>query len=489
MICVVIKGPTFEEAHHQITAALPDADLVELRLDGFCRLDETAIKQLTSAFAIPMIFTLRCRSQGGYYRGSESERLADISRLAALRPAYLDLESCIPPVFVEAIAAQYPEIKIITSHHDFKQTPKKLAAMYQTLRQRPATFYKIAVQAEDSTEALRLLCWHKTAPKKLITIGMGQSGQVSRILARLAGCPITYACLSGETATAPGQLTAKVLSERYRYRMLNPKTKVYGLIGDPVEQSISDCTHNALMQACGLDAVYVKMPVKSAELAEFLHLARQLPFHGLSVTMPLKECILPHLDHLDPMAIAIGAVNTLCLKDGKISGFNTDGIGALNAMEEAMPVANKRMLILGAGGSARAIAYEACQRGALVTILGRDGGKARLMAARFQSVGKDLSAIDACYRAGYDILVNTTPLSMPIQPRYILPQAMVMDINTKPKMTLFLQQAKELGCPLVYGYQMFIRQAALQFDLWFDQQPLRLNHQLLEKTALTCLSG
>lgn len=485
MLCVVIKGPTFEEAYRQIEKAIDHADLIELRLDGFSVLDLSALSRLSTQFSIPMIFTLRCQSQGGHYSQSEEKRLTDIWNLAALNPEYLDLENHVPPDFIAEISSQHPNIKIILSYHNFNETPEDLEKLYQEMKRIPAHFYKIAVMPQSCLDAMRLVCWAKSKDDKLIAISMGYHGQVSRILA-----PFTYAALEEDQQTAPGQLSAKTLLERYRHRSLTSATGIYGLIGDPVDRSISDETHNHFFQSCGIDAVYVKIQVNDSELAEFLQFAKKLPFKGLSVTMPLKECILPYLDYIDPDALEIGAVNTLVFDESKIRGFNTDGLGALNAIESECRVKGKRVIILGAGGAAKAIAFEACRRGALVTILNRHEEKASLIAQHFHCKSGGLDQMAAYAKAGYDILINCTPTPIPIAVEYILPQAIVMDITTKPKETEFLKKSKEKGCRIIYGYRMFVEQAVGQFNLWFkgkiDSQESR---NILEREANKALKG
>src|SRR5262249_16514603 len=161
------------------------------------------------------------------------------------------------------------------------------------------------------------------------------------------------------------------------------------------------------------------------------------------------------------------AVNTLLFEEGKIFGFNTDGIGALNAIEKEFPVKDKRIVIIGAGGAAKAIAYEAHRRGGLVTIVNRDAEKALQIAQLLPCIGKGLDYMATCAETGYDVLINCTPSPLPIASEYIIPQAIVMDIKTKPKETAFLKLAREKGCPIIYGYQMFIEQALGQFNLWF----------------------
>lgn len=488
MICVVIKGPTFQDAHQQITNALDYADLVELRLDCFISLDLNALKRLRSHFSIPMIFTLRSQKQGGSYSQSEDHRLTDIRSIASLKPEFLDLENHVSLNFIEEISSHHPDIKLILSYHNFEETPENLEEIYHEMQNIPVFYYKIAVASKNCIDALRFLCWAKKKESNLIAISLGPHGQVSRILGPVNGSPITYTSLDDDQKSAPGQLSAITLIDRFRYRSLTPRTALYGLIGDPVDHSISDETHNALMGAACLDALYVKIQVKPSEISEFLQLAKTLRFRGLSVTMPLKEHILPFLDHIDCHARDIGAVNTLVFRDDKIHGFNTDSIGALNAIEREFLVKGKRIVIIGAGGAAKAIAYEALQRGGLVTIINRDAKKAIQIAQSLHCIGKGLDHMASCAEQGYDILINCTPAPMPIACEYILPQAIVMDIKTKPKETAFLMHAREKGCRIIHGYQMFVEQALGQYDHWFeDRFSISDYRKVLEKKALDCI--
>lgn len=484
MLCVVIKGPTWEEILQQLTAASSYADCVELRLDLFSHIDIVALKQLREAWAMPMIFTLRCRSHGGSYAHSEENRLNEIRQLAALKPTYIDLEYNVLPSFIKEISCSYPEIKIILSYHNFTETPTDLDSLYQEMQHPSAHFYKIAVTANCSLDALHLLIWAKGKEGRVIAVSMGPQGQFGRIIGPILGIPITYASLDDGLATASGQLSAKTLKEQYHFSKLSSLTAIYGLIGDPVDASISDQTHNAFMGSNNLAAVYVKISVKPSQLAEFLLLAKQLPFRGLSVTMPLKESVIPLLDQIDPEAESIGAVNTLFFYGGKIHGYNTDGKGALNAIERTGSIEGKRVVIIGAGGAARAIAYEACRRGASVTIVNRDSEKAHRLANRFSCSSKGLEQMHICTNDGYDLLINTTPVAMPTPSEYILSTAMIMDIKTRPVETALIKCALKKGCSVIYGYQMFVEQAHGQFALWFGNTYSPLIHRENSKHQL-----
>lgn len=489
MLCAVIKGPSLEMAFQQIEKASTLADLVELRLDFFEVLDLEKIRKLKSLFSIPMLFTLRSSLEGGAFQGHEEERLQRILQLATLQPQYLDLENHIPGIFFDIIASQYPEIKVINSYHNFKKTPEDLLLLYKEMQQKNAHFYKIAVRSESTLDAMRILKLLEQADKKLIAISMGIDGEPSRILGKAFGCPITYASLEECQSSAPGQLTVKTLTDIYRHKSLNSTTHLYGLIGNPVEHSISAETHNAFITNCKLNAAYVKMRIVESDLSDFFSLIKGMPFRGLSVTMPLKEAIFPFVDIVHPSAKEIGAINTLLFEDDKIIGLNTDGMGALNAIEAVMPIAEKKIVILGAGGAARAIAYESCQRGAIVTILNRNAQRARDLAKHFQCYGTGLEAMKSCYEQGYHAIVNCTPISMPIDSTYIDPNAIVMDITTNPKDTLFLLQAHQKGCRIIYGYKMFIEQAIGQFSYWFPNKfQSEEVRKMMEEQAVKILS-
>lgn len=461
MICAVILGPSMEQAHQQISHAMDQVDLVELRLDSFTQLDLAALRSLRSFFKIPMVFTLRTSTYIGSYDYFDALR-----HLAALEPEFLDLESNLPSCFIEKISKIYPDIKLIISHHDFSKTPEDLGSIYNEMRRIPAFAYKMALKAHNSLDMLRLLEFSKDAGPNLIAISMGADGVPSRILGPIFGRKITYACLSEDEKSASGQLTIESLNELYHYRLLNSGTKIYGLIGDPVDQSISHQTHNHLMKSLQWNGVYVKIRITPAELPAFFQLARKLPFCGLSVTMPLKEAILPYLDEIDSMAQGIGAVNTLVFEANRIIGYNTDGIGALRALETEMDVRGKRVVIIGAGGAAKAIAFEAIFRGASVVILNRDRDKAVQLGERLGAIGRGLEGMKMCFEEGYDALINCTPISLPINASYLRSEAVIMDIKTRPKETLLLKHAEETGCRLVYGYQMFIEQGLRQYALW-----------------------
>lgn len=392
MLTAVIEGPTCELAKKQIEEALPHAEALEFRLDRFS--DFAGLDQLVRP--LTTIFTLK--------------NGLDPLKFASLRPDFIDLDF---QEDISSLKTHYPHIPIIRSYHG-NVIPRRYPE---------GDIIKIAVEGNSTLDALKMLLLK--ADKPLVAISMGDRGVVSRLLGRRFGSPFTYAYLN--SPVAPGQ------QPLVGHPVITPSTRLFGLIGTSVSQSPSHITHNRYFQEMGLDAYYVKMVVEKEELEEFCSLIRLLPFEGLSVTVALKEAILPYLDEIDQEAKEIGAVNTLVIREGKIKGYNTDGIGALTALQRS--VSGKKVTIYGAGGSARAIAFEAKKRGAQVTVVNRNKERAIEVASRLGcSFGEMVDG---------DIVINTTPI-----------------VPTTPHLDIDLIR----GTP--FALEMFHAQAYEQFRLW-----------------------
>lgn len=383
-----------------------------------------------------------------------------IEELLRLEAPYFDLRYDLPQEFLQRVVREHPKTKFVLSYHNFDETPEDLDKIYEQMRDIPAFTYKIAALANSANDALRMLLFTKKHPK-VSAITMGEWGQFGRVLGKIYGNVINFACVGEQAKTAPGQLSVEDLTAIYRFQNLNRETKVYGLIGDPVSKSQGHFYHNEAFEKRRQNAVYVKMRVQAEELATFFRLAKELDFRGLSVTMPLKEEVLPFLDTIDPKAEQIGAVNTLRIGDGKIYGTNTDGIGALDAIEKRGQVAGKQIVILGAGGAARAIAFEAHWRGANVLILNRTLERAQQLA---KAVGCQFGALSDL-PPFYNVLINCSPEAIDVP---FVKEALVMDVVYVPRETPFLMKAKEAGCVVIFGEEMFWNQAARQSQLWIS---------------------
>jgi shikimate dehydrogenase len=258
---------------------------------------------------------------------------------------------------------------------------------------------------------------------------------------------------------------------------INGNTLVYGILGRPVAHSLSPVMHNAAFRELGLNAVYVAFPVM--DLANAVAGLKGLNIRGASVTIPFKEDIIPLLAELDPQAAKIGAVNTVVNVDGRLVGYNTDWLGALKALEEKTDLAGKRVLILGAGGASRAIAFGIMEKGGQVAVTDLEKDKALALS---RQLWVEVVAPDYVGQYPADILINATPVGMeprsgdiPIDPDLLARFQVVMDIVYKPLETRLLQEAGARGCQVINGLRMLIHQATEQFTLWTGRPaPLKI---------------
>jgi len=281
------------------------------------------------------------------------------------------------------------------------------------------------------------------------------------------------------------------------------KTKICGVIGDPIEHTMSPVMHNAAFKKLGLDYIYIPFRVRAEELAQAVEGIRALNIRGLNVTIPHKVAILSMLDGLDPVAEKIGAVNTIVNNDGNLRGYNTDASGFLRALlERGVEPEGKHIVILGAGGASRAISYILAERGAHLTILNRQleldwaEALAELISEDFEMEVRVLELGFenlAAALAGADILINATSVGMspnseetPVPARLLKPELVVFDIVYNPIRTRLLKEAEAAGARTIVGVDMLAWQGALAFEKW-TEQPAPFD--LMRKKAIKALGG
>jgi 3-dehydroquinate dehydratase/shikimate dehydrogenase len=299
---------------------------------------------------------------------------------------------------------------------------------------------------------------------------MGEIGLPARILALRAGSALAYAPIAD--ATAPGQVSLRELKELYRAHELTSSTNVYGVIGNPVEHSLSPLLHNTGFIARKMDAVY--LPFLVPNLRDFLKAIPEFAVRGFSVTIPHKQAILKYLDDCEPLAAEIGAVNTVTVqRDGSLYGCNTDYVGVLRALERKLPIAGSRVLIFGAGGSARAAAFALAKAGADVAICARRENAAKQLA---RAVGGEALPRRIVRTEKFDVILNSTPVGMHPHPG-ISPLApgelncrLVMDIIYRPQKTQLLKIAAARGLQTVSGAEMFLAQGIAQWEIWSERR-------------------
>ena len=295
---------------------------------------------------------------------------------------------------------------------------------------------------------------------------MGDFGLPARILALREGSALAYAPVAA--ATAPGQVSLKEMKHLYRAHELTRRTRVYGVIGEPVSHSLSPVLHNTGFITRHVDAVY--LPFLVHDLRDFLAAIPELGVRGFSVTHPHKQAILKYLKDCDPLAAEIGAVNTVVVRrDNSLFGSNTDYLGVLRALEKKLRIKGSRVLILGSGGAARAAVFALARAGASVAICARREKAAKELARAF---GGEVVPRAALRTEFFDAILNATPVGMhphdgvsPLVPSE-LHCRLVMDLITRPERTQLLKIAARKGIATVAGVEMLLAQGYAQWELW-----------------------
>jgi 3-dehydroquinate dehydratase/shikimate dehydrogenase len=488
-VCAVIAEESVAAAKAALNLAAPIADLAELRLDYLRDFDFSSVTALRCLFEnkpLPVIITCRSLEEGGNQRIDDNLRIPLLVEGARTLADYCDIEES----FYDRAASLNPDLSgLIVSYHNFDRTPEDLAGIYERLCSRNAAVHKIAVKAncvQDVIPVFRLLDRAAVAGRNLIAISMGEAGLPTRILGPARGSFLTYGALDFKNKTAAGQLSCRDLRDVYRLDHISRSTTVLGVIGNPVSHSASPLMHNAAAAALGLDLVYLPIEVQNlkAFIARVAHPDHcELSWHlaGFSVTIPHKEAIVPLLDQLDEVAQAVGAVNTVVARNSELHGYNTDVAGSIEPLEKVTTLAGARCAVVGSGGSSRAVVYGLAQKGARVTVFGRNLQKAARIAADFRDFGVEAAELPGLSNCDAEILINTTPLGMAgagagqnAVPRQALAKCRIAyDLVYNPLETPFLAEAREAGCKTISGIEMLAAQAAHQFLLWTGKQAPR----------------
>lgn len=476
-VCGVVAARTARETQRQIRVALRYTSTLELRLDWLANGSEVskllgALKNDRVGSKATLIATCRRREAGGKFGGSVLEQLSVLRCAVMTGCHWIDLEVetavALPPFTLDLYTSR---ARRILSYHDFRGAASRsgvqgaMRRMTDTCEAVGFDAVKIAVNCGSLCESLRLLAL-TGRHANVIAVAMGEAATPVRVLAPRFGSALTYAPV--EEATAPGQISLAEMHDVYRDGDVTSHTRVYGVIGDPIGHSLSPVLHNAGFRARRINAVY--LPFRVTDLNDFLAAIKPLGISGFSITLPHKERILRHLDGCDPLAAEIGAVNTVVVRGGgKLFGYNTDYVGVLRAIEQRMPIAGSRILILGAGGSARAVAFAVAKGGASVSICARRSEKARKLA---RDIGGDAMPRAALRREFFDAIVNATPVGMhphthqsPLGARE-LNCRIVFDAIYRPRRTKLLQLAATKRIETISGVEMFLAQGTAQWEIW-----------------------
>mmetsp|Transcript_20931 Transcript_20931/g.45776 ORF Transcript_20931/g.45776 Transcript_20931/m.45776 type:complete len:609 (+) Transcript_20931:186-2012(+) len=506
LICTSVTATTVEAFTKEIQEAEGyGVDIVELRLDFIKDFDtERDLPRIMSSCTRPFIVTYRPKWEGGNYEGPEPERIATLKYASILGAPFVDVEYKAASLFFASSGEVPISTRVILSSHNFQSTPEaaELQKLARDMHAAGADIVKIATMANDVTDSAKVLSLLKEPVAPTVALAMGEKGVITRLLANKYGTFLTFAAMSPERASAPGQPNVQLLQTLFNFEKQGKATKLFGIVGNPVSHSRSPLIHNTAFQHIGFDGVYV--PLLVDDLHRFLAAFKEHDFYGFSVTIPHKEAALQAASEVDPVAKQIGAVNTLIRQpDGSFKGFNTDWSAAISAIERklaeggaaqagASPLKGKTFVVIGAGGAGRALAFGAASKGAKVVIANRNRERAEALARAMggESAGASVADWDALARGEVrgDVLANSTSVGMapkveetPVPAAAVKNFGLVFDAVYTPVWTQLLKDARDAGVPVVDGLQMFVGQAVDQFVMFTGGQkaPVELMEQVL----------
>ena len=393
-LCVAVQGATPAELIAHAEAALKDSVFLEFRLD-FLPKPAAALSDLNAFLNrrrdVTAIATCRRKSFGGHFTGSLNSELEILLKAARSRRPHRRSRSRIGRAGHPAPVGQVPSCP----QRRRRRPPHQLARLHpyppleglEQTAQRIAAFdpefVKVVSTARSLADNLAILRMieNQSLNAHVVGIAMGEEGLISRVLGPRAGGAFTFASAADGAETAPGQVSARTLLDLYRIEQVDQATRIFGVAGNPIAHSLSPLMHVTAFRRENVNAIM--LPLKVRTLDDLLTVVRDLPLDGVAVTMPLKQELLPHLANMDPLTARIGACNTLRTgADGKLYGFNTDVAGVVRPLEKRMKLKGARILVLGAGGAARAAVFGLVEQGSEVYIVNRTHEKAAALARK-----------------------------------------------------------------------------------------------------------
>ncbi|MFP4170206.1 MAG: shikimate dehydrogenase [Methanomassiliicoccales archaeon] len=459
-VCVSVMEDSVEEAISSALAAQEEAELVEIRFDRMAHLPEDLSP--FQGLEVPIIATLRTAAQGGSFQGDRDRK--EFFQKAARVFDHLDLED--DSVLWDDFQGMEG---LICSHHDLEGTPSKEGIVRLLEECSTRGMPKAAFLLNDVRDLRALLSAGRefSSQGEFLLMGMGELGKLTRVRSEEIGSAFAYASPSRGKETAEGQLDVATLHR------LSGAT-VTGIVGYPVAHSASPLIHNSAFDYMDIPGIYLPLPTPEGSLGDLAGLLRELDIRGVNVTIPHKRSVMDHLDEVDEKARLVGAVNTVVNRYGYLTGTNTDVDGVEKTFQTmGVDPADREVLVLGAGGAARACCYYLSQEGARIHLLNRTRERAERVAEDFPGV----RVLDR-ESGDYDIIINCTPLGMegfpdrsPLSPEMFHPGQMVMDTIYNPPMTRFLREAEERGANTCSGIEMLIYQAIAAFEVWTGLSP------------------
>lgn len=472
-VCVALFADDPADLMQKIEVAANENSLLELRLDYLPK--PALLLQKLKEFGgfhrdITLVATCRRAAAGGKFRGSVASQFEVLLKAASAGCQLVDIE------MESASSLKKPDIErlrqqagLIVSFHDYRGT-KKLEETWEAMHSFPADYIKIVSTAKSLADNVKMMRLLEARSDVVSTVGvcMGEQGIISRILNVRSGSAFTFASAQAGEETAPGQIAARVLRDVYRIDMVDAATKVYGVAGNPITHSLSPQMMNTAFRRENINAVYV--PLQTSDTADLLNCVREMPIQGLSITMPLKEEVLKHLEKTDSLSTRIGACNTLIRsQDGKLYGFNTDVAGVIRPLEQRLSLTGARILVIGAGGAARAAVFGLRDRNAEVWVMNRTAEKAQKLARQAHA---HYVSHQQLKKLEFDVIINATPVGMNgSRPQSPLEESelrtrYLFEMIYNPAETKLVKMARARGIQVIPGSEMFVHQGARQFEIW-----------------------
>ena len=501
-VCACIGDPDEARAAEIAVASYAGGQtMLELRLDMLAdpRRGPGLVDRLTGDLpGAPILATCRRAANGGRFGGSIESQVAILRSAVQAGAGIVDVEIETIEQAPGSLDAFRESAATLASYHNFSETPP-LEPVLERLRSTGADILKVATQVRGPSDNLRLLALCE-GPDNIVVAGMGDTGSPARMLSPARGGLFTFAGPdppagpdAGEakqqpaSATAPGQFPASVVRTLYRVQNRTPETKTYAVIAKPVGHSKSPLIHNRAFGHAGFDGIYLPLMVEPSDVADFFVIMRSLPISGASVTIPHKQAVIPFLDSVDPVATGIGAVNTVYWKNGKLVGTNTDAVGVTTPLARRIPLKGAQALVVGNGGAAKAAVVSLRQAGCRVGVTGRNPERVRSIAQLHDAEPVAFEELDERY---FDVLVQSTPVGMypEVQDSLFpgrIPADIVFDLVYNPLETALLKHARDESKDVICGIEMFIEQAAAQFEIWTGLEAPRevMERAVLERTV------
>ncbi len=482
-ICLCLTGQTLAENARSVEKHSCDVDLVELRADFLAEHELGALDRFPAMIPVPAILTVRREADGGGYVGPESRRIDLLSKAVSGGYDFLDIEEDLQVSAMEQSLRDRGG-RIIRSIHSFSGMVPEIEKRIRGLKRHPTDLPKAAIQMGRTRDLVTLVgLYERLRDLEKILVGMGVASYPLRILAGRLGSYLTFSSLPDRQQAAEGHADPVTLSEIYRYHNIDAETRIFAVIGNPIMHSFSPRIHNRGYSLLGLNAVY--LPFQVDEITDFLTLAEMLGIEGASVTIPLKEVVIPHLAAKTDSIAATGACNTIVRQSEGWQGENTDVEGFLTPLKQALEHDRERRplpqgckaTVIGAGGAARSIVYALRNAGYTVLVLNRTLQRAKDLAEAFGCKASELDRGASESIADHnDLIVQTTSVGMhpdltgdPLPHYRFRGNEVVYDIVYNPPVTRFLERARKAGCRIIYGKEMLISQAEHQFKLFTGQ--------------------